>query len=148
MRLLPLTSCVEEPANEPQAWSCRPNGTTDRTRSRADDDRRCRSRARRGPEARGDDHSRAGDGIGDREVPAWAVALAAGFASPGFDPAAGGGPVARFDSMPAGKRGVTTTGFNFGNQAGELASFAYCGNRARPPRVRSKRVQVAPSRYG
>ena len=76
------------------------------------------------------------------------VALAAGFASPGFDPAAGGGPVVRFDSMPAGKRGVTTTGFNFGNQAGELASFAYCGKRARPPQVKSKRVQVAPSRYG
>jgi hypothetical protein len=75
------------------------------------------------------------------------VALAAGFASPGFNPGASGGPVARFASMPAGKRGVKTTGFNFGTEAGELDSFAYCGKRARPPKVRSKHVQVAPSSY-
>jgi hypothetical protein len=76
------------------------------------------------------------------------VALAAGFAAPGFDPSSSGGPVARFDSVPAGKRGVKTTGFNFGSDPGELDSFAYCGKRARPPQVRSKRVQVTPSRFG
>lgn len=76
------------------------------------------------------------------------VALAAGFAAPGFDPSSGGGPVVRFDSMPAGKRGVKTTGFNFGNDPGELDSFAYCGKRARPPEVRSKRVQVQPNSFG
>jgi hypothetical protein len=76
------------------------------------------------------------------------VALAGGFASPGFNPSAGGGPVARFDSLPAGKRGVETSGFNFGNDPGELDSFAYCGRRAHPPRIRSNRVRVAPSSYG
>ncbi len=75
------------------------------------------------------------------------VALAAGFATPGFDPSIGG-PVARFASMPAGKRGVKTTGFNFGNDPGELDSFAYCGKRGRPPQVRSKDIQVAPGSYG
>lgn len=77
------------------------------------------------------------------------VALAAGFAAPGFDPSSGGGgPVARFTSMLAGKRGVKTAGFNFGNQAGELDSFAYCGKRARPPHVKSKHVQVRPGSFG
>jgi hypothetical protein len=76
------------------------------------------------------------------------VALAAGFASPGFDPSSGGGPAVRFDSMLAGKRAVKTTGFNFGNDPGELDSFAYCGKRARPPEVRSKRVQVDPNSFG
>ena len=73
------------------------------------------------------------------------VALAVGFAAPDFNPGSGGGPVARFTSRFAGKRGVKTTGFNFGNNASELDSFAYCGKRARPPEVRSKRVQVGPN---
>ena len=64
------------------------------------------------------------------------VALAAGFAAPGWDPStATGGPVARVASMPAGKRGIKTTGFNFGDaDSHELESFAYCGKRAHPPR--------------
>ena len=41
------------------------------------------------------------------------VALAAGFAAPGYDPSSGGGPAVRFDSIFAGKRGVKTVGFNF-----------------------------------
>lgn len=77
------------------------------------------------------------------------VALAVGFAAPDFDPnGSGGGPVARFASRFAGKRGVKTTGFNFGNNASELDSFAYCGKRARPPEVRSKRVQVNSNSFG
>ena len=76
------------------------------------------------------------------------VALAAGFAAPDFDPSSGGGPVARFASRFAGKRGVKTTGFNFGNNPSELDSFAYCGKRARPPEVRSKSVQVTPGSFG
>lgn len=78
------------------------------------------------------------------------VALAAGFAAPGWDPStASGGPVARFGSMPAGTRGVKTTGFNFGEtETHELESFAYCGKRARPPQTRSKRVEVAPGTLG
>jgi hypothetical protein len=76
------------------------------------------------------------------------VALAGGFATPGWDPAtANGGPVARFSSAPsANQRGITTTGFNFNeNDAQKLESFAYCGKRARPPVVRSTTVQVQPN---
>jgi hypothetical protein len=77
------------------------------------------------------------------------VALAAGFDAPGYDPSSSSGPVARLDSMPAGKRAIETTGFNF-NQTdpGELDSFAYCGKRAQPPLIRSNRVQVTPNSYG
>jgi hypothetical protein len=76
------------------------------------------------------------------------VALAAGFAAPGFDPTTQDGPVARFASMPSGSRGVTTKAFNF-DQAGtgELDSFAYCGARRRPPQIKSKSVSVAPNGY-
>ena len=78
------------------------------------------------------------------------VALAAGFATPGWDPiTATGGPVARFASMPAGKHGVKTAGFNFGDtETHELQSFAYCGKRTHPPQTRSKRVQVARGTLG
>jgi hypothetical protein len=77
------------------------------------------------------------------------VALAAGFDAPGYDPSSSNGPVARFDSMPAGKRGIKTKGFNFNQtDAGELDSFAYCGKRAQPPLIRSNRVQVTPNSYG
>lgn len=77
------------------------------------------------------------------------VVLAAGFASPGYDPlTANGGPLARFASMPAGKRGVTTAGFNFSNNdPHELDSFAYCGKREHAPKVRSDRVEVAHQSY-
>jgi hypothetical protein len=75
------------------------------------------------------------------------VALAAGFATPGFTQSSGG-PVARLDSVPAGRRSVKTTGFNFNqSNSGELDSFAYCGKRARPPKVRSKSVQVTPNGF-
>jgi len=73
------------------------------------------------------------------------VALAGGFAAPGWDPGtANGGPVARFDSVPTpNQRGIKTAGFNFNdNQAQDLKSFAYCGKRARPPAVRSMSVQI------
>jgi hypothetical protein len=78
------------------------------------------------------------------------VALAGGFASPDWDPTtANGGPVARFTSMPSSnQRGITTSGFNFNdNDAQELKSFAYCGKRARPPKVRSASVQVQPDNF-
>ena len=77
------------------------------------------------------------------------VALAAGFDVPGFNPNTTNGPVARLASMPAGQRGIKTAGFNF-NQTdpGELASLAYCGKRAHPPLIRSKRVRVTPNSFG
>ena len=77
------------------------------------------------------------------------VALAGGFAVPGSVPSNGEGPVARFASMPAGKRGITTKAFNFGHtDAGKLDSFAYCGTRRHPPEIRSKSVSVPPNGYG
>ena len=78
------------------------------------------------------------------------VALAGGFETPGWNPAtANGGPVARFSSAPvASQRGITTTGFNFNeNDTQELRSFAYCGKRANPPTVRTKRVQVQSNNF-
>jgi hypothetical protein len=79
-----------------------------------------------------------------------AVALAGGFAAPGWDPrTANGGPVARLDSMPtANQRGIKTRGFNFNeNDAAELRSFAYCGKRAHPPVVRSDSVQIPTNNF-
>jgi hypothetical protein len=77
------------------------------------------------------------------------VALAAGFAAPDFDPTSGGGPAVRFDSMLAGKHRVKTAGFNFSDtDTRELETFAYCGKRAVPPEVRSKRVRVSPNAPG
>jgi hypothetical protein len=76
------------------------------------------------------------------------VALAAGFASPGFDPMVGA-PVARIASRPSGKHAVKTTGFNFSDTAtNELDSFAYCGKRKRPPTVVSSDIQVEPNGGG
>jgi hypothetical protein len=75
------------------------------------------------------------------------VALAAGFASPGYDPSSGP-PVARLASMPDGARGVKTTGFNFSpSDANRLDSYAYCGKRANPPEVRSNSVEVEPNSF-
>lgn len=78
------------------------------------------------------------------------VALAGGFAAPGWDPqTANGGPVARLDSLPAAnQRGIKTRGFNFNeNEPGELRSFAYCGKRARPPVVQLDSVQIPTNNF-
>lgn len=73
-------------------------------------------------------------------------ALAGGFATPALAPAAGDGPVARFTSKPIGRHAVKSAAFNFGRSGpGELDSFAYCGRRARPPTIHSKRVRIAPT---
>lgn len=77
------------------------------------------------------------------------VALAAGFAAPGFDPTSQDGPLARFASMPSGNGSVTTKAFNFDQAgSGELDSFAYCGTRRRPPKIESNGVSVPPSGFG
>jgi hypothetical protein len=78
------------------------------------------------------------------------VALASGFASPDWDPTtASGGPVARFTSMPVGKRSIETAGFNFNEtDAYQLDSFAYCGKRSDPPKSRSDRVRVPSGTFG
>ena len=77
------------------------------------------------------------------------VALAAGFAAPGFDPTSQDGPLSRFASMPSGNGSVTTKAFNFDQAgSGELDSFAYCGTRRRPPKIESNSVSVPPSGFG
>jgi hypothetical protein len=73
-------------------------------------------------------------------------ALAGGFATRAFEPTDEAGPVTRFTSRPVGKRAVKARAFNFGEtDPGTLDSFAYCGKRARPPKIRSNRVQIAPT---
>jgi hypothetical protein len=76
------------------------------------------------------------------------VALAAGFDAPGFNPNTTNGPVARLDSMPAGKRGIKTAGFNF-NQTDPGEARIPCLQRqaCAPPLIRSKRVQVTPNSF-
>ena len=71
-------------------------------------------------------------------------ALSGGFAAPGFNPDSDAATVARLTSKRVGKRGIKTRAFNFGSEAGDIVSFAYCGKPARPPSVRSKSVQVPP----
>ena len=74
--------------------------------------------------------------------------VAGGFAAPGFNPTANNGPVFRFASMPAGKRGIKTAAFNFSDNPGELDSYAYCAKRAHVLRIKSKRVRLFPGSYG
>ncbi len=63
--------------------------------------------------------------------------VAGGFAAPGFNPTLNNGPVFRFASMPAGKRGIKTAAFNFSDNPGELDSYAYCAKRAHVLRIKS-----------
>jgi hypothetical protein len=75
------------------------------------------------------------------------VALAAGFGISPWDPnTSNGGPIARLGSQPAGKSAIKTTAFNFNNTAaGTLYSYAYCGKRAKPPKIVSSDTQVQPN---
>lgn len=77
------------------------------------------------------------------------AALAGGFATPGWNPGdSGEGPVIRLISLASG-RTVKTTGFNIDDtNTNDLESFAYCGKRARPPKIASADVQVEPNSVG
>ncbi len=70
--------------------------------------------------------------------------IAAGFASPHFSPANNRSSVARIASRRVGKRRLKTSGFNFGNEAGEINSIAYCSKAGRDLRVVSEKAFVAP----
>jgi hypothetical protein len=70
--------------------------------------------------------------------------VASGFAAPHFSPRNDRSGVARIASRRVGKRRLKTSGFNFGEQAGELASLAYCAKAGRSVRVTSDKVYVAP----
>jgi hypothetical protein len=74
--------------------------------------------------------------------------VAGGFAAPGFTPTADTGPVFRFASKPAGKRGIKAAAFNFSDDPHELDSYAYCAKRAHPLRIKAKRVRLFPGSFG
>jgi hypothetical protein len=72
------------------------------------------------------------------------TAVAGGFASPGFNPSSNRGGVARLSSKVIGKRSVKTRSYNFGGQASDLVSLAYCVKHGHGLRVRSSKVFVGP----
>jgi hypothetical protein len=70
--------------------------------------------------------------------------IAGGFASPRFSPANDRSAVARIGSRRLGKRRLKTTAYNFGSEASEVHSFAYCSRLGLGVRVSSEKVFVAP----
>jgi hypothetical protein len=76
------------------------------------------------------------------------AAVAGGFQAPNFHPDNTRATVARVSSSLLGNRGVQTRAFNFGNEAGDLVSFAYCRKAAVPPKVRSDSVSLPPGAAG
>lgn len=75
------------------------------------------------------------------------TAVSSGFAAPGFDPN-GGATVGRLASTRIGKHQMKTRALNFGSQAGELVSFAYCALNDHGLHVRSASTQVQPNTQG
>jgi hypothetical protein len=81
------------------------------------------------------------------ECPKGRTAVAGGFASPGFDP--NGGPtIGRLGFKHAGRGGIETRGYNFGDATGDLASFAYCALHDHGFRVKSAHTQIEPGALG
>lgn len=74
--------------------------------------------------------------------------IAGGFDSPGFSPGNNQAAAVRIGSQRTGTRKLKTTGYNFGDQAGALKSFAYCSRAGRRVRVASDKVFVAPQSPG
>jgi len=75
------------------------------------------------------------------------TAVSGGFAAPGFD-LSGGPTVGRLGSKRVSKRGIETRPFNFGGQAGDLISYAYCARHGHGFRVRSATTRVEPNGLG
>ena len=76
------------------------------------------------------------------------TAVSGGFAAPGFDPGNIGATVGRLGSKQVGKRRIKTWAFNFGTQAGDLVSFAYCALNDHGFRVRTASTGVEPNTQG
>ncbi len=71
------------------------------------------------------------------------VAVSSGFEAPGLGLGKDSG-VARI-GVRKGKNRVTTRAYNFGEDAGELVSYAYCQKGAVPPAERVARTTVGPN---
>jgi hypothetical protein len=76
------------------------------------------------------------------------TAVSGGFASPEFELGSTVSTVGRLGSERVGKRRIETRGFNFGNAAGHLVSFAYCARNDHGLQVRSASTSVEPNAVG
>jgi hypothetical protein len=74
-------------------------------------------------------------------------AVAGGFAAPGFNPNAGS-TIGRIGSRRIGQRQIQARALNFGNQDGELASFAYCARNDHGLEVESETTRVQANSRG
>ena len=74
-------------------------------------------------------------------------AAAGGFAAPGFNPNAGS-TIGRIGSRRVGQRKIEARALNFGNQDGELVSFAYCAQNDHGLEVESARTSVEANSRG
>ena len=75
------------------------------------------------------------------------TAVSGGFAAPGFNPN-GGATIGRLGFKHAGKGEIKTRGFNFGDAAGDLVSYAYCALHDHGFRIRSANTQIEPMAVG
>jgi hypothetical protein len=74
-------------------------------------------------------------------------AVAGGFAAPGFNPNAGS-TIGRIGSRRVGQRKIEARALNFGNQDGELVSFAYCAQNDHGLEVESAKTSVEANSRG
>lgn len=75
------------------------------------------------------------------------TAVSGGFATPGFDPAAGPS-IGRLGSTHSGKGAIRTRGYNFGDISGDIVSYAYCALHDHGFRIRSASTDIEPQAMG
>ena len=81
------------------------------------------------------------------ECPKGRTAVSGGFAAPGFDP--GIGPsIGRLGFKHAGNGKIKTRGYNLGDVAGDLVSYAYCALHDHGFRIRSASTEIEPQAMG
>jgi hypothetical protein len=76
------------------------------------------------------------------------TAVSGGFAAPGFDPANGGPTVGRIGSRRPDERRIEARAFNFGNEGGNLVSYAYCARNDHGLQVVTDSTWVEPNSRG
>lgn len=74
--------------------------------------------------------------------PARTGLIAAGFATPHFNPSNNESAAVRIGSKRVGTKRLETTGFNFGGKPGKINSYAYCSRAGRTVRVASQKAFV------